>query len=161
MWKEKPDSWQELHADKPFYNPRKRPNKQLNDTTDEELLRCLLNCCDWKNLTLPSKFQREITAWKSDKPKLLELCVKRWEIEDMRTAKDLLFTYKENPDLKQNMKDYNVNLSFNPNSTQEESPKGYSDVVRDLATTFCRISNSLPILVKKDGMWKTPPHDWN
>ncbi|CAG2203834.1 unnamed protein product [Mytilus edulis] len=91
----------------------------------------------------------EITAWKSDKPKLLELCVKRWEIEDMRTAKDLLFTYKENPDLKQNMKDYNVNLSFNPNSTQEESPKGYSDVVRDLATTFCRISNSLPILVKK------------
>ncbi|VDI60238.1 Hypothetical predicted protein [Mytilus galloprovincialis] len=59
------------------------------------------------------------------------------------------------------MKDCYVDLSFNPKSTQKDSPKGYSDVVRDLAITFCRVSKSLPIFEKSDGIWKTQPHDWN
>ncbi|CAC5357536.1 unnamed protein product [Mytilus coruscus] len=43
----------------------------------------------------------------------------------------------------------------------KDSPKGYSDVVRDLAITFCRISKGLHIFEKSDGILKTQPLDWN
>lgn len=163
MWKEKPDNWQELHRGKLFYDPRNKPkSEQLSIEDDKELMNCLLKCCDGKNIPLPSNFQTEIIAWEEDDLKLLlELCVTRWEIEAMKMAKDLLIKYADTPEFKKYMKDCYVDLSFNPNSTQKDSPKGYSDVVRDLAITFCRVSKGLPIFEKSDGIWKTQPHDWN
>lgn len=163
LWKEKPDGWQILHDnDKPFYDPRNKPKgKQLSIQTDEELLNCLLKCCDLKSITLPSNFRKELTASKSDEIFLLELCVTRNEIAAIKMAKDLLGTYRNAPDLKQNLNFFNVEIFFNPKSKYENSLKGYSDVVRELAITFCRISKGLPIFEKSDGIWKNPPQDWN
>ncbi|CAG2206163.1 unnamed protein product [Mytilus edulis] len=41
------------------------------------------------------------------------------------------------------------------------SSEGYTDIVRDIAITFCRIGKGLNILAKSDGIWKTPPSGWN
>ncbi|XP_071175971.1 uncharacterized protein [Mytilus edulis] len=159
LWIEKPDNWQELNADKPFYNPRKKQkSKQLSVETDKELLKYLLKCCDGKSITLPSNFQREIDAWNSNKVKLLlELCVTRKEINSIKKSIELLIMYRDTAELKQSLKNCNFSISFN----HVGRSKDYSDIIRKFAVTFCRISKGLPILKKKDGIWKTPPHDWN
>ncbi|XP_076109917.1 uncharacterized protein LOC143078819 [Mytilus galloprovincialis] len=159
LWIEKPDNWQELNADKPFYNPRKKQkSKQLSDKTDKELLNCLLKSCDGKSITLPSNFQREIDAWKGEDVKLLlELCVTRKEINSIKKSIELLIMYRDTAELKQSLKNCNFSISFN----HVGRSKDYSDIIRKFAVTFCRISKGLPILKKKEGIWKTPPHDWN
>ncbi|CAG2206165.1 unnamed protein product [Mytilus edulis] len=171
LWKEKPLHWP---PEWPFYDPRNKPKDQGYDTgTDNKLLKCLEEHCHSKGLfNITSKFddeqtqfkveqyQKEITAWKYNRTELFELYTLRQELVTLRAAKESLHKYMKDSELHQGISDLNVDFNFDTDNVTAISSEGYTDTVRDIAITFCRIGKGLSPLEKSDGIWKTPPSGW-
>ncbi|CAC5387431.1 unnamed protein product [Mytilus coruscus] len=173
LWKEKPLQWP---SGRPFYDPRNKPKGQgYNTGTDKKLLECLVEHCHSEGLfnntsnfddeqakSKVMQYQTEITEWKKNRFELLfERYISRQELDTLRAAKKSLHKYKNDPELYQRISDLNVDLIFDTDNVTYISSEGYTDIVRDIAITFCRIGKGLSPLEKSDGIWKTPPSGWN
>lgn len=172
LWKEKPLNWP---TDWSFYDPRNKPKGQgYNARTDKKLLECLEQHCNVEQIFKETtkfkdehsrsrikQYEREIIAWKNNKTELFERYILRQEIDTVRAAKISLNKYRNDAELKQCLSEPNVDLIFDSREGNYFSSEGYTDIVRDIAITLCRICKGLNPLEKGDGIWKTPPSGWN
>ncbi|XP_052073272.1 uncharacterized protein LOC127711317 [Mytilus californianus] len=172
MWKEKPLHWP---TDCLFYNPRNKPKGPgYSIGTDKKLLECLEEHCyvegvfketthfDDEHTKLKVKqYQKEIIAWKNNRTELFELYILRQELDALIAAKGSLYKYRKDPEFNLCLYDIHAELIFYSEEDSNGSKKSYTDIVRDIATTFCRIDKGLNYLEKSPGIWKTPPEGWN
>ncbi|VDI81920.1 Hypothetical predicted protein [Mytilus galloprovincialis] len=171
LWKDKPLDWP---VDSHFYDPRNKPkDKGYSIKTDKKLLENLEELCNWKGVceevtqfedeytkSTVKQYQKEITAWRTNKADLFELYILRQELDNLLEAKTSLQKYKEEPEFKEGLSVLNVDLIFDSEEDMCVNNTGYTDIVRDIAITLCRIGKGLSPLEKSDGIWKTPPTGW-
>ncbi|CAG2206162.1 unnamed protein product [Mytilus edulis] len=171
LWKEKPLDWP---VDSLFYDPRNKPKgKGYSIKTDGKLLENLVELCNGKKIfqdisqfkdehtkSTVKQYQKEITAWRTNKADLFELYILRQELDILLEAKKSLQKYKKEPELKEGLSVLNVDLIFDSEDDMCISNAGYTDIVRDIAITLCRTGKGLDPLEKSDGIWKKPPSGW-
>ncbi|XP_071181313.1 uncharacterized protein [Mytilus edulis] len=171
LWKEKPLDWP---VDSHFYDPRNKPKgKGYSIKTDRKLLENLEELCNGKGVleevtqfddeytkSTVKQYQTEITAWRTNKADLFELYILRQELNILLEAKTNLQKYKKEPEIKEVLSVLNVDLIFDSEEDMCVRNAGYTDIVRDIAITLCRIGKGFDPLEKSDGIWKKPPTGW-
>ncbi|XP_076106922.1 uncharacterized protein LOC143075410 [Mytilus galloprovincialis] len=171
LWKEWPLDWP---VDTRFYDPRNKPKgKGYSIKTDRNLLENLKELCDGKKIFQDitqlkdehtkckvKQYKKEITAWRKNKADLFELYILRQELDILLEAKTNLQKYKKEPEIKEVLSVLNVDLIFDSEEDMCVSNASYTDIVRDLAITFCRIGKGLNPLQKSDNLWQMPPSGW-
>lgn len=172
LWKEKPLKWP---TDWPFYDIRNKPKHQgYNTETDKELLAHLVEYCNkeevFKNMKHDKdkhkklqlkQYQKEITAWQSNKTELFELYTFRKILDTLKAVKGSLYKYRNDSELQNCLNDLDLDLIFYSFEVSNVTNQGYTDILRDIAITLCRTAKGFNLLAKSDGIWKTEPNEWN
>ncbi|VDI61830.1 Hypothetical predicted protein [Mytilus galloprovincialis] len=170
LWREKPVLWPN---EWPFYDPHNKPkDEKYGIENDRKLLKNIEQLCNEKGIfedinkfdddtkSKVKEYKTEITAWTNNKTKLFEVYTLRQELNRLKEAKGNLHKYRNDPEVLQFFENLNAYLTFDPKEDKYFSSESYTDIVRDLVMTFCRIDKGLDPLEKSDGIWKKPPTGW-
>ncbi|XP_076072563.1 uncharacterized protein LOC143044432 [Mytilus galloprovincialis] len=162
MWKEKPEHWP---LNKPFYDTKNKSQDNHGKTiSDEDLLKCLLDCCKHKNVQINFLYQKEVAAWQENRRELLyKLYIFRMNMEKIKISVKNMISYMDSEEIKTGLQNINVSLSSETDITSSRC-KGQSEIIteitRNLATILCKIIKGKDPEAKCDGIWKSPPENW-
>ncbi|VDI02285.1 Hypothetical predicted protein [Mytilus galloprovincialis] len=165
MWKEKPEHWP---LNKPFYDTKNKSQDEHGQSiSNEDLLKCLLDCCKHKNVQINFLYQKEVDAWREQKHELLnKLYIFRRNTEKIKLAIQNMLFCKDFGEIRAALKNINVCLTMDKTETDflKIRCKGQSELVteitRNLATILCKIIKGKDPEAKCDGIWTSPPENW-
>ncbi|XP_071131581.1 uncharacterized protein [Mytilus edulis] len=165
MWKEKPEHWP---LNKPFYDTKNKSQDEHGQSiSNEDLLKCLLDCCKHKNVQINFLYQKEVDAWREQKHELLnKLYIFRRNTEKIKLAIQNMLFCKDFGEIRAALKNINVCLTMDKTETDflKIRCKGQSELVteitRKLATILCKIIKGKDPEAKCDGIWTSPPENW-
>ncbi|XP_063443979.1 uncharacterized protein LOC134724721 [Mytilus trossulus] len=162
MWKEKPEHWP---LNKPFYDTKNKSQDNRGKTiSDEDLLKCLLDCCKHKNVQINFLYQKEVAAWQEKRRELLyKLYIFRMNMEKIKIAIKNMISNMDSEEMKTGLQSINVSLTLETDITCSRC-KGQSEIIteitRYLATVLCKIMKGKDPEAKCDGIWTSPPDNW-
>ncbi|OPL32662.1 hypothetical protein AM593_03849, partial [Mytilus galloprovincialis] len=162
MWKEKPEQWP---LNKPFYDPKNKSQDEHGESiSNEDLLKCLLDCCTHKNVQINYLYEIEIAAWQKKRCELLyKLYIFRMNMEKIKMAIINMISYMDSEEMKTGLQNINVSLTSETDITRSRC-KGQSEIIteitRNLATILCKIIKGKDPEAKCDGIWTSPPENW-
>ncbi|XP_063443978.1 uncharacterized protein LOC134724720 [Mytilus trossulus] len=165
MWKEKPEHWP---LNKPFYDPKnKSQDEHGKSISNEDLLKCLLDCCKHKNVQINFLYQKEVDAWREQKHELLnKLYIFRRNTEKIKLAIQNMLFCKDFGEIRAALKNINVCLTMDKTETDflkircKSQSELVTEITRNLATILCKIIKGKDPEAKCDGIWKSPPENW-
>ncbi|VDI02284.1 Hypothetical predicted protein [Mytilus galloprovincialis] len=162
MWKEKPEHWP---LNKPFYDTKNKSQDNHGKTiSNEDLLKCLLDCCKHKNVQINFLYQKEVAAWQENKRELLyKLYIFRMNMEKIKISVKSMISYMDSEEMKTGLQSINVSFTSKTDITSSRC-KGQSEIIteitRNLATILCKIIKGKDPEAKCDGIWTSPPENW-
>ncbi|XP_063443980.1 uncharacterized protein LOC134724722 [Mytilus trossulus] len=162
MWKEKPEHWP---LNKPFYDTKnKSQDNQGKTISNEDLLKCLLDCCKHKNVQINFLYEKEVAAWQEKRCELLyKLFIFRMNMEKIKISVENMISYIDSEEMNTGLQNINVSLTSEKDTTSSRC-KGKSEIIteitRNLATILCKIIKGKDPEAKCDGIWKSPPENW-
>ncbi|XP_052106809.1 uncharacterized protein LOC127739231 [Mytilus californianus] len=168
LWREKPEHWP---SNKPFYDTKNHPHDEYGCfISDIDLLKCLIQCCDHRNVHIHNMYKKEIAAWTENKIQLLhKLHTFRTETEKIKTILQNFIIYRDTDELHQALDNIHVKLSLKveeinirnvPCKRLKNQTEIFADITRYLAAVVCKIIQGKDPESKCDGIWKTPPKQW-
>ncbi|XP_071131580.1 uncharacterized protein [Mytilus edulis] len=162
MWKEKPEHWP---INKPFYDTKnKSQDEHGKSISNEDLLKCLLDCCKHKNVQINFLYHKEVAAWQENRRELLyKLYLFRMNMEKIKMSVNNMISYMDSEEMKTGLQNINVSLTTETDITRSRC-KGQSEIIteitRNLATILCKIIKGKDPEAKCDGIWTSPPENW-